>query len=225
MPRKLTSDMSLDTLESEVMFTQSMLRADPSTADLAPTLQSWQARISDIRSHDQQLRQQEADVDASRIVGNSYLDHTCTRFGDELLLACGKDRTSPRWTKFFAMPVSDFIKQSLSRQVSIVQGWLTSTDEVLEKYRANLTTWTNQCATALQRDSDLILTRGQLREEREKLATDLTDERDGLHRTIAQRAREQGLDRSWPDQFFRVERRRTQNNTATSTTAMAVADA
>ena len=144
MPRKLSSVMTLDTLESEVMFTQSMLKADPNTVDLAATIEGWQVYISDTRTLDQQLRQMEFDADAARIVGNNYLDKTCTRFGDDLLLACGKDRSSPRWTKFFATRVSDFIKQPLSRQTTVVQGWLASTDEVLERYRGDLTTWTQQ---------------------------------------------------------------------------------
>ena len=218
MPRKLTSDMTLDTLESEVMFTQSMLKADPNTVDLAATVESWQVHITDTRTRDQQLRQMEADADAARIVGNTYLDKTCTRFGDELLLACGKDRTSPRWTKFFATRVSDFIKQPLSRQTTVVQGWLASPDDVLERYRVDLTAWTNQCSSALQRESDLMVKRGELREVRESLTRELTAERDTLHRTLSQRALERSLDRTWPDQFFFVEKRKYQPTTTTTST-------
>lgn len=39
------------------------------------------------------------------------------------------------------------------------------------------------------------------------MAYSLTHERDGLHEALAALARDKGLPRTWPDTFFRVERR------------------
>ena len=209
MPRKLTSDMTLDTLEAEVMFTVSMLRADPNTSDLTSLTTTWQSQVDTARAGEQQFRQLEADTDAARIVANQYLDSTCTRFGDELLLACGKNRLSARWTKFFTIPVSEFNKQALSRQVSIVQSWLTSTDEVLEKYRKDLDHWSQQCDTALVNTDAVTVKRRDSWSAREQLALELTRLRDALHRNLSERADERGLGRTWADLFFRVESRKS----------------
>ena len=47
------------------------------------------------------------------------------------------------------------------------------------------------------------LARGTAWVARENLAEGLTAARDGLHETLAGRARERGLDRAWPGIFFR----------------------
>ena len=209
MPRKLTSEMTLDTLESEAMFTLSMLRADPNTSDLTSLAIPWQSQVDAVRASEQQFRQLEADTDAARIVANQYLDSTCTRFGDELLLACGKDRASARWTRFFTVPVSEFNKQALARQVSIVQSWLTVTDDVLEKYRKELDQWAQQCDAALVNTDAVTVKRRDVWAAREQLAVELTRERDALHRKLSERAEERGLGRTWADLFFRVESRKS----------------
>lgn len=201
--------MTLDTLESEAMFTLSMLRADPNTSDLTSLAIPWQSQVDAIRTSEQQFRQLEADTDAARIVANQYLDSTCTRFGDELLLACGKNRTSPRWTRFFTVPVSEFNKQALARQVSIVQSWLTVTDDVLEKYRKELDQWAQQCDVALVNTDAVTVKRRDSWAAREQLALELTRARDALPRTLSERADERGLGRTWADLFFRVEARKS----------------
>ena len=54
-------------------------------------------------------------------------------------LAVGKDTSSPRWRKLFAVADSRFVRQALSRQVN---AWLAQADDpVLKKHRASLHTW------------------------------------------------------------------------------------
>ena len=50
----------------------------------------------------------------------------------------------------------------------------------------------------------MALRRGDLRQKREALAKYLTVERDKLRDDLSARAREKGLDRTWPNSFFRV---------------------
>ena len=204
MPRGLTSEMTLDTSESEAMFTLSMLRADPNTADLAPLAEGWQALIDPVRTFDRDFRQLEADTDAARITANQYLDSACVKFGDELYLAAGKDRSSSRWTKYFSGSVTEFVKQALSKQVSVVRGWLSaSTDEVLEKHRPALEEWSAKADKALVDTEAVAVRRRDVWQQREALAASLTEQRDSLHRTLGERAKEKGLGRTWPDNFFR----------------------
>ena len=106
----------------------------------------------------------------------------------ELLLACGKNRSSSRWTKFYPIPVSDFTRQALSKQLSSVQGWLTTTDEVLERYRKDLESWSGKCDVALINTDGVTAKRRDCWMAREQLAADLTRERDALHRKLCDRA-------------------------------------
>ena len=205
MARGLFAELTFDTMESEAMFTLSMLRADPNTADLAPLAEPWPGLIDAVRAFDRDFRQIEADTDAARITANQYLDSACVKFGDELYLAAGKDRSSSRWTKYFPGSVSDFVKQPLSKQVSMVRGWLSaSTDEVLEKHRPALEEWSGKADKALVDTDAVAVRRRDVWQQREGLAASLTEQRDSLHRTLGERAKEKSLSRTWPDTFFRA---------------------
>lgn len=205
MARKLTESMTFDDLEDECMFTTAALQADENAADLVSMTSSWMPAISDVRGIDLSVRQTAANVDAARIVANYNLDLACVSFGDELYLACGKDRQSNRWTQFFRERVSEFTKMALSEQTSRVNGWLTSaSDPVLENHRADLTKWATSAATALTNTAGLSSLRAQVWQKREQLAKDLTDGRDKLEAALGDRARERGLPREWPATFFRV---------------------
>ena len=123
-------------------------------------------------------------------------------------LAVGKDTASPRWRKLFAIAVSRFVRQALSKQVRQVNAWLAQADEpVLKKHRATLHTWADKADAALTQTAALALARGEAWSAFEQLAEDLTRERDGLRDALAAIARHKGLPRTWPDLFFRVEHR------------------
>lgn len=207
MPRKIPSDISFDDAEDEIHFTRACLKADPDATDLLGETDDWQGLVDAGRMADRAARATVAEADALRIVSNARLDGECTHFGDELLLAVGKDRTSSRWKKFFSVAVNRFIRQALGKQVQSVKGWLTGTDPVLEKHRAALTTWSTAADEALVKTRATALVRGTARQQREEMAESLTRERDGLYEMLAARARERGLPRAWPATFFRVEER------------------
>ncbi len=206
MPRKLVSTMSLDVLEDEVLFTIASMEADPDASPLVPMTEGWLEHISAVRAIELGARKTIAATDARRMVANGRLDSACTSFGDDLLLACGKDTASPRWRQFFRSPVSRFVRTSLSKQVGIVLGWLSSPDTVLVKHKPALETWATKADTALKETAALAMTRGQVLSAREQLAEDLTAERDGVRDALAAVARKNGLPRAWPDLFFRTTR-------------------
>ncbi|TKD08937.1 hypothetical protein [Polyangium fumosum] len=206
-PRKIVPTQPLDDTEAEVFFTRSGLKADPDAQDLLPLTDSWLARVDMVRAKERSTREAQADADAARIIANTRLDRACQRFGDELVLAVNKDRTAARWTQFFPVAVSKFIRQALPRQVARVLGWFESSDPVLDKHRGDLEPWALAAEASLKRTTAVVTVRGEARISREKLAEDLTRERDGLHDALTARARERGLSRDWADQFFRKVRR------------------
>jgi hypothetical protein len=198
--------MTLDAIGDEILFTSAALAADPDAADLAAPVETWLALIDAARAADRKARHAIAKTDAARVVANDRLDRACAAFGDDLYAAVAKDRTSARWTQFFSMPVSRFVRQALGRQVQTVRGWLAgSKDAVLEQHRAVLEARAADADAALVATKGTALVRGEVHQGREHLAEELTRERDGLRDALAARARERHLAREWADLFFRTE--------------------
>ncbi|HZX00642.1 MAG TPA: hypothetical protein VFF45_00195 [Bacilli bacterium] len=202
-PRKIPITIAFDVAEDEVYFTRSTLKADPDAQDLLVFTDGWTGLVEQARTKERLAREALADADAARIIANDRLDRVCERFGDDLFRAVDKNRSAARWTQFFNVAVSRFIRQALRVQVERVGGWLKSNDPVLEQHRAGLTTWSKAAGDALQQTAAVATMRGAARMAREQLAEDLTRERDGLHDALSARARERGLPRDWPDLFFR----------------------
>jgi hypothetical protein len=207
MPKKLTSTMTLDAIEDEILFTRATLRADPDAPDLVVTTDGWLGRVGAVRERERIVREEVASVDAERMVANARLDAVCERFGDALFLAVDKDRQSTRWRTFFHLPVSRFVRLALSAQLERVKAWLGSSDAALTPFRADLETWSTRASDALAKTRALSLARGELTAAREELAEDLTRERDGLHAALVLRATERSLGRDWPEAFFRITTR------------------
>jgi hypothetical protein len=205
MPRKLLATMTLDDMEDEVLFTDAVLHADPDAAALADRAAAWIDRIDAARPHDRRARTAAAHSDASRQVAVDRLRRACVAFGDDLYLAVGKNRKSPRWLQFFPRPVSRFVRQPRAALVKAVRGWLTSQDPVLGRYRADLERWSQNADQALVETSAVAIVRGDAHQTRGTLAVELTQERDQLHDHLSAIARERSLPREWPDMFFRVE--------------------
>jgi len=207
-PRKLTAETTFTDLESEVMFTIAGLGADPDARPLVGETADWLGWIDAAQKEDRAFRQQEANVEAGRVVANGRLDLTCITFGRRLLGACEQDRESPRFKRFFAKPPLAFVKQALAKQVTAVFGWLSvNDDDVLEAHRLDLQERATSARAAQDATSALGPLRGTNQARRAKLADDLTRERDGLHRQLAEIADEKNLGRTWADLFFKKTRR------------------
>ncbi len=209
--RKLPLDITFDDAEDEVFFSRAALKADPDALDLLDMTDDWLAIVQSARDKDRAARIAETDASAARVITNHHLDGGCTAFGDDLFLAVEKNRQSPRWTQFFSVPVSRFVKTRFDKQVQTVKGWLgpNVNDAVLDKHRHALNTWSTAGSNALDQTRSAAMVRGSARIGREEMAEDLTRERDGLFDALSARARENGLPRDWPNQFFRVESRKS----------------
>jgi hypothetical protein len=208
MPRKVPDDITFDDAEQEVIFTRAALAADPDAEGFLPMTDGWMGLVDEARTAERKARVMAAEADAQRTVANSRLDQACVRFGDELFLDVSKDKTAPRWTKFFSHAVSRFVRQALPKQVQVVKGWIEAgSDPVLQKHKKDLSKWSDAADAALTKTRATAVARGDAWEKRAEMADSLTRERDGLHEALAAHARDKGLPRAWPDTFFRVERR------------------
>lgn len=207
MPRKIPQDITFDDAEDEVLFTRAALLADPDAAAQAAQTAAWLAIVDGARAKDRTAREAVMNTDAARIVANTRLDLACVAFGDDLFLAVGKDTKGVRWTQFFAIAVSRFIKQRLADEAAKVRNWLGSKEPALDKHRSALDLWSAASLTAIEKTHGIALVRGEATIAREEMAEDLTRERDGLHDALSAHAREVGLPRNWADQFFRIKGR------------------
>ncbi len=213
MPRLITERMSLDDVEEEVLYTEAALKADPDAEDLLPLTANWLAAVDQQRAREREVRRTVATVDATRVVADNRLDQACTRFGDQLFLDVNKDRNSPRWKQFFKVPVSRFVRTALPRQIASVRAWLQSDDALFTQHKADIEQWVTRADDALVKTRALALSRGQAAISRAEFAEDLTHERDGLEAALGARARERGLDRRWPNSFFRSSSRSSRAST------------
>ena len=215
LPRKLPADISFDEAEDECIFTRSALLADPDAKDLAGETDDWMPYVDNARAADRTARMARGEADAERVVANRRFDGACTGFGDELYIAVNKDRASTRWLMFFSVPVNRFVRQALDKQIQKVQGWLSgSQDAVLNQHRANLTQWMSASDTAINKQKAAAMKQGEAKLAREEMADALTRERDGLYELLSARAREKNLPREWPSQFYRIVRRKEEEESA-----------
>ncbi|MBN1771964.1 MAG: hypothetical protein JXB32_11915 [Deltaproteobacteria bacterium] len=213
-PRKIPSGIAFDEAEDEILFTKAALRADPDAADLLPITEEWMNLVTTARSSWIEARQMLVNTDAERVVANHRLDRACTAFGIDLFQAVQRDTSSRRWTKFLDRAVSRFVRMPLGQQVNRVKAWLRETDDdVLQGHREELTQWVTKASTALEATAGTAGVRGKAWIVRDDLGDGLTAARDGLHETLAARARERGMGRDWPDVFFRRSPRRISGET------------
>lgn len=210
MPRKLAHDITFEDTEDEIFFTRAAVKADPDSKDLLPHTDDWLGTVDATRAKDRAYRMGNADATAARVIANDRLDRACVAFLDELFLAVKKDRKAPRWLQFLTVTVSSFVRQRFDKQVARARAWLSADppDPVLDAHRTPLTTWTDASEKAIAQTNGLAMVRGAAQIAREQMADDLTRDRDELWELLAQRARERGLPREWPNLFFKTESRK-----------------
>jgi hypothetical protein len=208
MPRQITILMTADEIEEEILYTRAALQADPDAEAFLPRTDSWLPKLDALRAVMRKRREATCNSDAKRGVANARLDTANRTFGDQLLLAVDKIRTSGRWTQFFGThTITSFTKQSLSTQVATVRAWAGITDSVWAPHQAETLKWAVAAETALAETNNTAIIRGQAAIAEEAFAADLTRERDGLCAELGERGRERKLNRDFPDAFFRVDRR------------------
>ena len=221
MPRKLTQRDTFDTLYDELDFTEARLQTDRLTRTVATLIgwaAPWRARVEEAERLFRRVRTGAIHADAAFTGANFDLDLGIEKLGDDLLAACGKDRTAPRFRAIFPIPVSTMNREPLPDQVDRVRGWADgSTDPVVIAHRADLSALADHARTAIEAGKAASVRRAEVWTFRERLAAELTAGRDALRDELARIGREQGLPRDWPDSFFRVQRSEDSGPPATTT--------
>lgn len=202
MPRQIVPDLPLSQIEDEIAYTRAALAADPDAEDQLPVTDDWLPGIDALRASMREARFRRVAVTARRVVANGRLDTVSVAFGDHLLVAVKKNRQDLRWRRYFGEAPNRFVRRPLGDQVTSTRGWLATQDPALEPFRAELTRWVEAAEAALREDAIGTQLTADLNAARAAHAAELTRKRDGLHRTLAQRAEERDLGRYWADEFF-----------------------
>lgn len=203
MPKLIDPDAALTETRREITFTRAALRAHPDAADLVDQTADWHEPIADLRDEQEANEDERTELDAQFKVLNAGFDAGCIAFSDDALKAAGKDRTDPRYTRYFKVAPNEFVRQDIDDQIEAVEGWLSVDDPTLAPWRPRFEAWLTQLKAHRAARRASAQKTATLRIKREAFATDLTAKRDDLHRRLGDRAKERGLPRGFPDLFFR----------------------
>ena len=117
---------SLDVLWSELVYTEARLLRDKVARDLAPLFVALLRRWEKIANGQRAVWRAEIVAQAGVDLQNLALDETVELIADALWLAEGKDRTTPRYRRYFAKPPSAVIRLGLENELPVVRDWVSS---------------------------------------------------------------------------------------------------
>ena len=112
---------SLDVLWSELVYTEARLLRDKVARDLAPLFVALLRRWEKIANGQRAVWRAEIVAQAGVDLQNLALDETVELIADTLWLAEGKDRTTPRYRRYFAKPPSTVIRLGLENELPVVR--------------------------------------------------------------------------------------------------------
>jgi len=204
MPKRILPETALSETRDEIVFTRGALKAHPIARVLLPETEGWLAPITALRDQMETNEVERIELDAEYKILNAAFDADCIEFSPVALKAAGGDREDTRYTRYFAVAPSVFVKQDIDEQVKAVEGWLTVQDPTLdpwrERFAAHLAALKDHRA---RRRASQQKTRS-FEIAREAAATTLTDQRDALHRRLGEQGQQSSQPRGYADLFFRI---------------------
>ncbi len=207
--RKIDRDESLDYVWEELVYTDARLRMDTNAEDLAPQFEAMLKRWAKVDAGQRTVWRGEILAQAAVDAQNDTLDDTTDDVADALFAAEDKDRTSPRFRRYFgARRPSEVIKMGLESQLEIVKPWVqplkTEPEHDLQQLGARLegnvetgTAAVNGRMTAAGNSANFRV------RERIRFVEDVNALRESVYGILMQRAADKKLGKTWPDRFFR----------------------
>ncbi len=220
-PKNLYPSASLDTISSELIYTQARLASDPNAEDLAPTIDPLLSEVTETGAGQQSTWIAETRAQAQCDFLNAQLDDLVVEFADTLLFTV-KDRTSTRVTHYLRQAPYAIVRLGLASELEVVREWPESlkneTDEALKAFAPKFTDMIAKGDAAVSALGKAENARSEFRMRSiELLVEKLNGERMKLHTQLAGRANEKNLGKYWADGFFKstTKRRRTKDEVET----------
>lgn len=211
MPRKLAT---LEETWEELVFTQNALELDPSTRDLAPTVEPLLGRWEDAAKTRRQARRAVLKAQAGFSDMNYRADHGVLELAADLEHT-DRNRDRTRYNRYFAMAPSRLVRRALGSMITRMKGWIPGLRaepepaisrhaDILEKLANEADGIINVLATA----------RGAASDVRVKVVEDFLADVDAfrmdLHGELVKRAAANRRGREFVAKFFRPARNEIQ---------------
>jgi hypothetical protein len=213
---QLPTTISLETIRSELIFTSAALAADEQAADLVPRADALLVTWKQIQ--DEQLARWDAQdrADAQVATADDHLDRLVFKVALVLEGATGKNRKDRRWSLYFEVPPHKLIKPVLGDELETMKSWRT---HLQQETLPGLVALAPELDAAIARAEAALVAKRQAKEANTSFRTarglaDFVDNvriaRDAIHADLAARQAKEGsgLERSWPDTFFRHRSRK-----------------
>ncbi len=201
-------DLSADDVYDDLVTTEAALGADLNAAEFVPSIaeliDTWEAVTKTLR----QSARKEAAAKAISALRDAELDDVVIDFSDELIRVVGKDRSSPRFKRYFKQAPTRFIRIARMVEATTVQSWVPSVKTEPEKSLAefaeplqdasgeSINAINAAAAAAGERASDRVRVWDSFVKRADSV-------RAGLYADLVKRGQEVKRPKDWADRFFK----------------------
>jgi hypothetical protein len=206
--RTIQPNESIRSIWEELVYTLARLQRDVHAADQAPIILDLLTRAEALLLS--QLGCWRAEIVAQAAVDgcDDEVDETVDAIDDALLAVVKKDRSSPRYRRYFAKPKQEILRLGLESEIARIREWpaslKTEPEPELEAGGERLQGHLAAGELAVQARSAAIAATA---DHRVRQILKFQDDVNGLRRSLfgllTQRAVDQKLPPEWPGRFFR----------------------
>lgn len=207
--------LSADDVYDDLVTTEAALGADAAAAELVPPvaalIDEWEVVTKTLRMS----ARKEAAAKAISTLRDAELDDVVIDFSDELLRAVGKDRSAPRFKRYFKQAPTRFVRIARLVEATTVQSWVPSIRTEPEKNLAAFAKPLHDASGAsVSAINAAAAAAGERASERVRVWDAYVKHADavrfGLHADLVKRGQEAQRPKDWADRFFKsVGRERT----------------
>jgi hypothetical protein len=198
---------SLDTIWSQLVYTEARLLKDPRAKDLAPVITKMLDRWETVSAGQRTCWHHEIVAQAGVDYEDEQLDETVDDV-DHAIIHIDRDRESLRYRRYFPHGKAEIIRLGLETELDRVRTWPTQlggeSEKPLQKLGTRVATHLADGDAAVAERRDAVTATGTQRvREIVKLVEDVNGARRSLFGLLLQRGEEAKLDPSWAQGFFR----------------------
>jgi hypothetical protein len=207
----IQNDESLDRVWSELVYTEARLTKDKRTVDLADSIAKLVARCEQTQLSQRAVWRAEIVAQAGVDYADELLDETVDEVSHNLL-HIERDRTSPRYRRYFREASSAIIRLGLEAEVDRVRAWpaslSTEPEKPLQKVGSRLADDIKAGDEALKERRDAVAATADHRvREIVRLIEDCNAARRSLLGELITRGESNKLPAEWATGFFRKSTR------------------
>ncbi|MBI2566957.1 MAG: hypothetical protein HYV63_08010 [Candidatus Schekmanbacteria bacterium] len=204
IPRSYSLLSYLDHLE----YSEAALSAHPDTAPLAALFAEEIAAWPGMFGRERGARRSVTRGNAVLAVRNADLDEATTRFGGEVLVEAGQDRSSPFFRRFFPVAPSVLVRQALRKQCDRTLNVIVVEIEKLDEQN-RLRPFATLLADLAKAALGALDGRGRVQGERSTVRSDIDEWKEGVNQLrlttyaeLLKMAAASKRRRTWADTFF-----------------------